>query len=77
MKIVNKYTDKITDLITSDENYELNLLIGLQLIGQNTAFSIFEKPEIILNVLSQGGTFQGAFTLEHNTDFYIKTIRFI
>ena len=44
MKIVNKYTDKITDLITSDENYELNSLIKSQLIGENTAFSIFEKP---------------------------------
>ena len=69
MKIVNNYTDKISNLISGNDQYEIPT--GLTTIGyQNAQF--FERPEIVLNVLSTAGTFQSAFTLENNTDFYVK-----
>ena len=69
MKIVNNYTDKISNLISGNDQYEIPS--GLTTIDYQNA-SIFQRPEIVLNVLSTGGTFQSAFTLENNTDFYVK-----
>ena len=69
MKIVNNYTDKISDLITSgDDTYT----IAPGLTNPNYNPTTFERPEIVLNVLSTGGAFQSSFTLENNTDFYVK-----
>ena len=68
MKIVNNYTDKISDLISGNDQYEIP--IGLTASNYNPG--TFERPEIVLNVLTTGGTFQSSFTLENNTDFYVK-----
>ena len=68
MKIVNNYTDKISDLISGNTEYQIP--VGLTL--SNYTPGTFERPEIVLNVLSTGGTFQSSFTLENNTDFYVK-----
>ena len=71
MKIVNTYTDRITDLITGDQSYELDDAILLQLGLDDYTPGVFERPEIVLNVLT-GGNVGSAFTLERNTDFYVK-----
>ena len=68
MKIVNNYTDKISNLISGNTEYE----IPAGLTVSNYTPGTFERPEIVLNVLTTGGTFQSSFTLENNTDFYIK-----
>ena len=59
MKIVNNYTDKISDLISGNTEYE----IPLGLTTTNYTPSVFERTEIVLNVLTTGGTFQSSFTL--------------
>ena len=69
MKIVNNYTDKVSNLITSGED---TYTIAPGLTTTNYTPTMFERPEIVLNVLSTGGVFQSAFTLENNTDFYVK-----
>ena len=71
MKIVNTYTDRITDLITGDQSYELDDIILLQLSSDDYTPGVFERPEIVLNVLT-GGNVGSTFTLERNTDFYVK-----
>ena len=73
MKIVNNYTDKVSDLITGNQTYNLEPNLITELTSEaRISPAIFDRPEIVLNILSTGGTFQSSFTLENNTDFYIK-----
>ena len=71
MKIVNKYTDKVTDLITS-ANESYTIPYGLNPDDTYPDSSILNRPEIILNVLSAGGVFQQSSKLEYNKDWYLK-----
>ena len=57
--MLNNYTDKISDLISGNDQYEI---YGLTVSNYNSG--IFEREEIVLNVLSTGGTFQSSFTLK-------------
>ena len=71
MKIINSYTDKVTQLISGDETSYLipeNLDPGV-LHGPGNAVG---RAEIAMSVFTIGGTFSGRFKLEYNTDYYIK-----
>ena len=70
MKIVHNYTDKINDIILSEENYTLPY--GLTLSDDEYILTNVEKPEIALNVFSTANIFQSRFKLILNTDFYVK-----
>ena len=59
MKIVHNYTDKINDIILSEENYTLPY--GLTLSDDEFIRTNVERPEIVLNVFSIGNIFRARF----------------